>query len=310
MLLVTGGLGFIGLHTARALLDLGEELVLTQYRVAREPDFIRDEAGKRVHVEQLDVTDADRLMEIGKRYKIDGILHLATPGLGALDAAGDYRMNMFSLINVLEAARTWEVRRLGLASSVGVYTGVANGPFYEDMPLRTTPSYTVEAYKKAYEILGSHYAQRTGIDVVMLRIAGIWGPLYHSMGNVVSRLAHAAVKGEEPILRGDIYEDDRSDFCYVKDCGRGVAMLQVAPSLNHKVYNIGGGRATSNKEFAEAIRKLVPDAKLPLKPGATTERSRPYMDISRIKEDVGYEPVWDLDAAMADYIGWLRNNPE
>jgi UDP-glucose 4-epimerase len=310
VILVTGGLGFIGLHTARALLDRGEEVVLSQYRVTRDPDFIRDEIGKRAFVERLDVTDNEGLLEIGKRYKIDGILHLATPGLGALDAAGDYRMNMFSLINVLEAARVWEVKRLGLASSVGVYTGVPNGPFQEDMPLRTTPSYAVEAYKKAYEILGSHYAARTGVEVVMLRIAGIWGPLYHSMGSVVSRLAHAAVKGEEPILRGDIYDDDRSDFCYVKDCARGVAMLQAAPKLNHKVYNIGAGRATSNKEFAEAIRKLVPDARLPIKPGATMERSRPYMDITRIKEEVGYEPEWDLDAAMADYIDWLKHNPE
>ena len=57
MHLVTGGLGFIGLHTARALLDRGEDVVLTQYRVAREPDFIKPELGKRAFIEQLDVAD-------------------------------------------------------------------------------------------------------------------------------------------------------------------------------------------------------------------------------------------------------------
>ena len=55
--LVTGGLGFIFLQTPRSLLDMGEDVVLTQYRVAREPDFIKDELGKRAFVEQLDVSD-------------------------------------------------------------------------------------------------------------------------------------------------------------------------------------------------------------------------------------------------------------
>src|SRR5687768_8028838 len=84
MYLVTGGLGFIGLHTARALLDEGEDVVLTQYRVAREPDFIKDELGKRAFVEQLDVTNKDAMMEIGKKHNITGIVHLAVPALNAL----------------------------------------------------------------------------------------------------------------------------------------------------------------------------------------------------------------------------------
>jgi UDP-glucose 4-epimerase len=310
MILITGGLGFIGLHTARSLLDMGEEVVLTQYRVPREPDFIKDELGKRAFVEQLDVTDADRLMEIGKKYKIDGICHLATPGLGALDAAGDYRVNMYGLLNVLEAARIWEVRRLGLASSVAVYTGVQDGPFLEDMPLRMTPGYVVEAYKKASEIVASHYAQRAGFDVVMLRIAGIWGPLYHSMGNAVSRLVHGAVKGVAPELRGDLFEDDAQDYCYVRDCGLGIALLQHAGPLPHKVYNIGAGRAASNKEFADAIRRHYPNAILPLKPGASQKRTDPYMSIDRIKADVGYEPRFTVDTAMDDYVAWLKTNAE
>ena len=91
MQLITGGLGFIGLHTARACLDAGEDVVLTQYRVAREPDFIKSELGKRAFVEQLDVTDKDRLREIGNKYKITGITHLAVPALNALSPADEMR---------------------------------------------------------------------------------------------------------------------------------------------------------------------------------------------------------------------------
>jgi UDP-glucose 4-epimerase len=310
LILVTGGLGFIGLHTARSLLDLGEDVVLTQYRIAREPAFIKDQLGKRAFVEQLDATDGERLMEIGKRHAITGIIHMATPGLGALDAAGDFKVNMLSLLNCLQAAEAWGVKRLAIASSVTVYNGVDDGPYREDMPLRTTPNNPVEAYKKAYEIVSTHYAQRTGLDVAFLRMGYIYGPLYHSMGNAVSRLTHAAVKGTKPELRAELYEDDAQDYCYVKDCGRAVALLQTADSLTHRAYNIGGGRASSNAEFAAAIRRHFPRAELPMKPGASQPRKDPYMDLSRIKTEVGYEPEYSVDKAMDDYIAWLGSNPE
>jgi UDP-glucose 4-epimerase len=310
MILITGGLGFIGLHTARSLLDLGEDVVLTQYRVAREPDFIKDELGKRVFVEQLDVTDGERLKEIGARYEITGIIHMATPGLGALDAAGDFKVNMYSLINCLEAAEEWGVKRLGIASSVTVYNGVDDGPFEENMPLRTTPTNPVEAYKKAYEITSTHYALRTGLDIVLMRMGYVWGPLYHSMGNAISRLVHAAVKGVAPELRAELYEDDAQDYCYVKDCGRAVALLQTKDKLAYQTYNIGGGRATSNKEIASAIRRNYPRAELPMKPGASAARKDPYMDLARIKREVGYEPEYDIDRAIDDYVAWLGSNAE
>jgi UDP-glucose 4-epimerase len=310
MILITGGLGFIGLHTARSLLDLGQDVVLTQYRVARQPDFIKDELGKRAFIEQLDATDGDALLAIGDKYPIDGIVHLATPGLGALDAAGDYRVNMWGLLNCLQAAEAWKVKRIGIASSITVYAGLDNGPFTEDLPLRMAPSNPVEAYKKAYEIVSTHYALRTGIEIVLLRIGYIWGPLYHSMGNAVSRLTHAAVKGVAPELRAELYADDEQDYCYVKDCGRGIALLQTAEKLQWQAYNIGSGRAPSNAEFAAAIRRHYPNAVLPLQPGASAPRRDPYMSLDRIKADTGYEPQYSVDAAMDDYVAWLKQHPE
>src|ERR1700722_14863912 len=132
MILVTGGLGFIGLHTARSLLDLGEDCVLPQYRVARAPDFIAGEVGTRVHVEQLDVTDTESFLAIGKKYEITGIVHLAGPGLGALDAFEDCRVNLQGLMNALQAAESWGVRRVSIASSVGAYGAVPDVPLRED----------------------------------------------------------------------------------------------------------------------------------------------------------------------------------
>ncbi|HYZ82693.1 MAG TPA: NAD-dependent epimerase/dehydratase family protein, partial [Solirubrobacteraceae bacterium] len=76
MQLITGGLGFIGSHTARALLDLGEHCVVTRHSATRVPDFLQPELGSQLHVEPLDVEDAAALLELGKRYAITGIVHL------------------------------------------------------------------------------------------------------------------------------------------------------------------------------------------------------------------------------------------
>jgi UDP-glucose 4-epimerase len=311
MILITGGLGFIGLHTARSLIDAGEQVVLTQYRVAREPDFIKPELGKNAFVEHLDVRDGERMLEIGRKHKITGIVHLAVPALIQLTPAEDFHVNMDGLINVLEAARTWEVKRLGLASSNTVYAGVQKGPFTEDMPLRMTPGNPTETWKKAFEVIGTHYADRTGVNIIMLRIGGIYGPLYHSMANLPSRLTHAAVKGEEPVLRGDTFLEDTQDLCYVKDCGQGIARLMTAESLPHRAYNVTAGRATSNAELVAAIKSVIPDANLPLKEGRGPQyRENAYADITRIRQDAGYEPQFPVEKAIPDYIDWLRRNPQ
>jgi UDP-glucose 4-epimerase len=213
---------------------------------------------------------------------------------------------MMSLLNCLQAAEAWGVKRLGIASSVTVYNGVDDGPYLEEMPLRMTPTNPVEAFKKAYEITSTHYALRTGLDIVLLRMGYIYGPLYHSMGSAMSRLVHAAVKGEVPELRAELHEDDAQDYCYVKDCGRAVALLQTKDKLQYQAYNIGDGRATSNKEIAAAIRRRFPNAKLPMQPGASTPRKNPYMDLTRSHGEVGYEPEYGVDRAVDDYIAWLQ----
>ena len=82
MILVTGGLGFIGIHTALALLDLGETCVLTQHRTSTIPSFVETEIGKRIFIERVDITNPSAFMEIGKRFKINGIVHLAMPVRG------------------------------------------------------------------------------------------------------------------------------------------------------------------------------------------------------------------------------------
>ena len=316
MILITGGMGFIGLHTARAMLDAGEDVVITYYQTWREPGFIKEEYGNRVHVEKVDVTDREGLLALGEKHDITSICHLAVTGLGAFDAVGDMRVNLNGLMNVMEAGVQWGVSRVSLASSIAIYSSVAEGPFREDIPL---PVYATgnptETYKKTFEIVGGHVGLRSNVEVINLRIGGIWGPLYHSMANLPSRLVHAAVKGVDPNLasgRGGVpFADDEADFCYVRDCGRGITMVHTAESLPHKTYNISSGRGARNQELVDSIKEVIPDAQIELQPGnGPAARKDPYGDLTQIKTEVGYEPQYTLQSAVVDYINWLRAGNE
>jgi len=314
MILITGGMGFIGLHTARRFLDAGEDVVITQFTTRREPDFIKDEIGKRVFVERVDITSAHDMIELARRHKVTGIVHLAVPGLNALTAAEDYRVNMSGLVNVLEAARVNDVKRVVFASSLTVYAGLPDGPFREDATLPIPSTNATETFKKAQEILALHYGSRTGLEAVSARIGGIFGPLYHTLANTPSRICLAAARGTAPDFSGSRggmpNEDDLGNFCYVKDCALGLFLLQTAPTLNHRVYNVSSGRAETYGQFVAAAKKAAPDLRLDL-PHGRSPRSKPngYLDISRAIEDVGYKPQYSIEESTADYINWLRKNP-
>jgi UDP-glucose 4-epimerase len=315
MILITGGLGFIGLHTARSFLDAGESVVLTHYRVRRVPDFIKDEIGKRAFIETLDVTAGHDVIDLVRRRKITGIVHLAVPGLGALSAAEDYRVNVTGWINVLEAARLGDVRRVGLASSVAVYAGLPAGPFREDALVPVESANATETFKKSMEILAMHYSSRTALEIVMLRIGTPFGPLYHSLAAPTSRICHAAAKGVPVDFKaargGAPHEDDEVGAFYVKDCARAIQLLQMADKLSHRVYNIAGDGPITYREFTETVKKLAPNTPIELPPGnGPRHRPNAYMDIDRIKKDAGYRPQYDLERGVAEYLDWLRVHSE
>jgi UDP-glucose 4-epimerase len=315
MILITGGLGFIGLHTAKCFLDAGEQVVLTQFRVRREPDFIKAEIGKRAFIETLDVTASHDVIDIVRKHKVTGIVHLAVPGLGALSAAEDYRMNVIGFLNILEAARLSGVRRVSLASSVAVYAGLAEGPFRKDALVPVDSGNATETFKKALEILGLHYAARTGLEVVALRIGTPFGPLYHSLAAPTSRIIHAAAKRVPADFSGarggaPHQEDDTGAF-YVKDCALAIQLVQLAEKLSQRIFNISSAAPIKYREFVEVVKKVVPSATIDLPPGhGPRHRPNAFLDITRLKQEVGYRPEYTLKRALDEYIDWLRKHAE
>lgn len=313
MILVTGGLGFIGSHTVQALLDVGEECVLVQRRAGGVPAGRFD---RPVQVERGDVTDLETLRAIGERHRISGIVHLAgsmpwpPSSEPPVEAA---RRALGGLFNIIQVAQDRGVRRLGVASTIGVYAGVAaEGALAEDLPLSMAAINVIPAFKKIGELLNAHLAAAAGLDIVNYRISGTWGPLGHADPFFPApELIHAAAEGRPVDLSGQLrrtYAEDALDLCYVKDTGRAIALLQTAGKLRHETYNVASGRATSNAEVAAAIRTVVPDARIDLPTGGVAANG--YLDITRLREETGYEPEYDTERAAADYIAWLRAGNE
>ena len=315
MILIVGGMGFIGLNTALRLVETGKKVVITQHSSHRVPDLLKGEIGTRVFTARMDVSNPYEVFEVVRRHQVESIINLMAPPARSLSTQADYNLYTAGLQNVLEAARTFGLRRVSLGSSVAVYGGLSSGPFREDALLPVPSPTQVSAFKKGMEMHAHFYAAQTRLDVVALRIASIYGPLYYSMHNPIGRLCHAAVKSAEPDFSdrpdGKIFEDDQADWTYVRDVARGIQLVHTAETLPHRTYNIGSGRPTSNRDVYEAVRKAVPGARCgALKPGRSPgAATNPATDLSRIAE-LGYQPEHTIETGVAAYIEWLRTNPQ
>jgi UDP-glucose 4-epimerase len=312
MILVTGGAGFIGSHTVRALVDAGEECVLLQRRSSVPPHL----AELPVHTVQADVADRDALLAVGRRYPITGIVHLAVALPWAatdddpVDATG---RAVEAFLNIVRAARDWGVRRVVTASTIGVYGSGPEGALTEDLPVSLEHFHAIPTFKKITELLAGHLSAVTDVEVVNARISGTWGPGGHLPDPFFAApsLAHAAALRSEPDLSGLIappHAEDALDLLYVKDTGRALALLQLADGLRHSTYNVASGRATSNADVIAALESVEPAFGYEL-PSASGRPVR-WLDITRLRADTGFEPRYDTGAAAADYIAWLRAGNE
>ena len=312
MILITGGLGSIGSHTARALLDLGEPVVLTAHRSTGLPDHLAEEPGGRVVVEPLDTTDEAAFLDIGKRHEITGIVHLAAARYDLPDPVEYLRADAIGLLNALKAATAWGVRRFSVASSIAVYLGVDEVPLREDAPLPVVAAHQIPVFKKTAELFAALAGDSAGFDTVSLRIGTIWGPLGvpDNPFTPLPRLLSAAVRGEDPDLtppRPAAFAEDGTDLCYVKDCGRAIALLMLADRLGHRIYNVSSGRLVRYGEVAAAINAAVPGADITLPEGRNPDRPPDtYLDTTRLRADTGFQAEYDVERAVADYVDWLR----
>ena len=206
------------------------------------------------------------------------------------------------------------MRRFSYASTIGAYAGVDGVPLREEAPLPVLAPHQIHALKKAAELFAPLIGDSAGFETVSLRIGSIWGPLGPPDNPffALPRLLSAAVLGEDPDLtppRPLAYADDAVDLCYVKDCGRAIALLMTAERLNHRIYNVSSGRLVPYSEVVAAINAAVAGANITLPEGRNPDRPPDnHMDITRLREDTGFRPEYDVDRAVADYVDWLRRH--
>lgn len=310
MILVTGGLGFIGSHTVRALAEAGQECVLLQRRSPQLPEHLAD---LPVHLVQADVADLDSLLAVGKQYDITGIVHLAVTvpwEARDVEVLDSISQSVEAFLNIIRAAHAWGVRRVVTASTIGVYAGVpVEGALAEDQPLPLTFTHAIPTFKKVTELLSGQLSSETDVSIINARISGTWGPGGHLPDPFFAApsLIQAVANRAEPDLSGLLrppHAEDALDLLYVKDTGRALALLQLTDALSHQTYNVASGHATSNADVLAAIRSLEPDFAFELP--SVEPQPASWLDITRLREDTGFEPRYDVSAAAADYIAWLR----
>ncbi|WP_027345315.1 NAD-dependent epimerase/dehydratase family protein [Hamadaea tsunoensis] len=305
MILVTGGLGFIGSHTGRALVDQGAAPVLVGRDPSRAVTTSRAATGLQTIVEgaavaAMDCTDPASVRAVGERYEITEIVHLASAPMGSGSAYEQVKGSLLGLMTMIEAARRWGVRRMVVASTIGVYGGVeagAAGVLGEDLLLPLASGHAIPAAKKAAEIVSGVVDD---VEIVCARIGAVWGPLGRERSPFFAapQLVHAAARqAAAPHAPTTIqaYANDGLDMLYARDCGRALAGLVRADRLRHRAYNVGSGRSTTNGEVAALLGVTLPAGGAAAAP----------LDVTRLRADTGFVPEWSLERAVTDYRDWL-----
>ncbi len=308
MILITGGGGFISSHLAKDLVNRGQEVLLIDLHFFEPPSFLAPYSDGQIRRVQGDMRDLSFLYRVIKEYKVDSLIHAASlhEGTGPLYKA--LKVNIDGTIEVLEAARIFSLRRVTFISSVMVYVlNRSLETMREDLNLPWRSMGYISGTKKAGEQICQLYAEEYGMSIPVVRPSDVWGPLYRSGRQKQQAMVENSVLGR-PTDLSKVYGGRKWPYVYVRDCARAINLVHLTPSLKHNIYNISDGGSHSLFDFAEAIREVIPTARIEL--GATRSEKDidlPPMSIEQIREDLGFTPEYDFRRAVRAYIDWVRD---
>jgi UDP-glucose 4-epimerase len=308
--LITGA-GLVGCNVARQLADGGHRAIL--FDRSPNPAYIASVAPEAVIVTG-DVQDLSALIETMQTEKVNTVVHTAYL-IGATINARPYagvRANVDGCLALIEAARLTGVKRFLFAGTFGVYNWdlAPEAPITEDFPLAGDMFYL--ACKIASERLLVAFAKHYNIEFAILRFAQIYGLGHYLGGDFLGLTMHDAVSAA---LAGKPVELDPgivtiNDHVYAKDVAAGVVLACEKP-LKHSVYNIGSGQLSAPADVVAAIEAAVPGARarmLPKPVNGPFWRHEQMLDLTRSRDDLGYEPQFDVAKGIADFVRDLRNS--
>jgi len=298
--LITGA-GFIGCHTARELVERGDDVTFLD--VAPRPDYIRYVVGRDLPMIRGDIRDLPCLVDAMQDVRPDCVIHLAAL-VGEVNITNLYtgfQVNLTGTVNVVEAVRLAGVRRLIHASTQALYLGEDPKELLsEDSPLDSRGR-VYNASKLACEHVLRTYAAKHEFELALLRFAGVYGfrSVAGGPGVAVQEAVWAAMAGRTVELNA--YES--VDFIYAKDLANGIALAAHTSPLPHQVYNLGSGTLTTVEDVEAALRKIFPGVNMSR--GKLTP-ARPRMDITRARTELGFNPEHKLEAGLRDYVAEIR----
>jgi len=326
-LLVTGAAGFIGYHTARALLERGDEVVgldnLNGYydpslKAARLQNL---ERYANFQFERLDIADRDAIEDLFARGSFRRVVHLAAQAgvrHSTLNPHAYVESNVTGFLHVIEGCRQHSIDHLVYASTSAVYGANTALPFVETQNV-DHPLSLYAATKKANELIAHSYSSLYRLPTTGLRFFTVYGPW--------GRPDMALFLFTKNILAGlpiDVFNhgNHQRDFTYIDDIVTGVlgALDHVAapdPAWNpalpnpstsaapYRIYNIGNQQPVDLLRYIEVLerclgRKAVKNW-LPLQAGDVPGT---WADIDALAHDVGYRPGTDVEVGVQRFVEW------
>ena len=328
-ILVTGAAGFIGAHTAKALLAQGDDVIGIDnfnpyYDLALKRARLDElQNNPRFEFQSIDLTEKKSLNDLYQRVKPNRIIHLAAqPGVRySLENPQAYiDANITGFLNVLECARDHGTEHLVYASS-SVYGAHANMPY----SVHHSVDHAVSLYaatKKSNELMAHAYAHLFRIPCTGLRFFTVYGPWGRpDMAPFI--FTRKIIAGEEIQLFN--HGQHSRDFTYVDDIVEGVIRVTgriatanpdwdaanpdpATSNAPYRVYNIGSNNPTPLLRFIDVLENTLGiEAKrtlLPMQPG---DVEHTYADVDDLIRDVGYQPTTKIEDGVAEFVRWYKD---
>jgi UDP-glucuronate decarboxylase len=303
--LVTGGIGFIGSHLSRRLVELGHEVVAVDNSYTGSKKNVTDlmDTGK------FELLSHDICLPLFT--EVDAIFNLACPASPVhyqKNPVQTTKTNVLGSINMLELAKQLNIPILQ-ASTSEVYGNPAIHPQVESYWGNVNPIGVRSCYdegKRAAETLNSDYRRHHNVDTKIMRIFNTYGPhMAQNDGRVVSNFIVQALKGEQITMYGA--GSQTRSFCYVEDLVNGMYALLRAEKEVSGPLNFGNPTETTMLDLATLVIQITGSSSRIIHeviPKDDPDRRKP--DISKTIEALGWRPTISLREGLERTVEYFK----
>ncbi|KAA3612266.1 MAG: NAD-dependent epimerase/dehydratase family protein [Calditrichaeota bacterium] len=311
--LLTGGAGFIGSHFCEFLMKNGHRVVvIDNFNDYYSPRIKKQNVkgfqnNPQVELIAGDILDTELLDRIFEQHEFDAIVHLAARAgvRPSLSQPMLYeRVNIQGTMELLERAKIYNTPKFVMASSSSVYGNNKKVPFSEDDPV-DNPISPYAATKKACELVGYTYHHLYEMNITCLRFFTVYGPRQRP-DMAIHKFTKLIAKGEPIPVYGD--GTTRRDYTFITDIVNGIAK-SVENCDGYHIYNLGESRTIELHALIALIeesygKKAIIDRQ-PMQPG---DVNCTYADISKARNQIGYNPTVDIRDGIPQFVDWFKTN--